>query len=332
MRWESLQPGVTRLSEFEAYEYIKLAIPAADIRQTSLTALDSTTKAYSMLRGIEANGFIVAARGNEAATAGHLIVSGASHSGGINAIADQGSVSAAIEATSGAEFRVVKTADGINYTKLLVLDDDATFTQVLNLANNIGLQAKDSGGTKREVLKVDGSDVLLIGSTNLGDVQIQGGSAATLTLTNITNVINGTASAGLIIASGTSGTGGGNMGLYGTSHATLANQVRFRTGSTVAFYLENGGTGVFNYATSIGTTNHNAMLDIDQASSSGAKPVLILDQADDSEGFIDYLGNSAASATGPISTWTAGNSIQGFLRVEINGTGYWMPFYDAPTS
>jgi len=71
---------------------------------------------------------------------------------------------------------------------------------------------------------------------------------------------------------------------------------------------------------------------IDQSSSTGAIPVLALDQADVSEGFTNFLGASAASAVGPISTWTAGNTIQGFVRVEINDTQYWMPYYDAPTS
>ena len=70
----------------------------------------------------------------------------------------------------------------------------------------------------------------------------------------------------------------------------------------------------------------------DQPTTTAAVPVLALDQADESEGFIDYLGTSAASATGPVSSWTTGNSIQGFVRVEINGAAYWMPYYDAPTS
>ena len=66
--------------------------------------------------------------------------------------------------------------------------------------------------------------------------------------------------------------------------------------------------------------------------SDAAIPVLDLTQNDLSEGFVDYKGTSAASAVGPISSWTTGNTIQGFVRVEINGAAYWMPYYDAPTS
>jgi hypothetical protein len=87
----------------------------------------------------------------------------------------------------------------------------------------------------------------------------------------------------------------------------------------------NGDVGI-NVASAL------AKLHVDQHDVSGAKPVLYLDQADVSEGFVDYVGTSAPSAVGPISSWTAGNSIQGFVRVEINGAAQWMPYYDAPTS
>lgn len=96
----------------------------------------------------------------------------------------------------------------------------------------------------------------------------------------------------------------------------------FHTGTAPSYFGGNIGVGVYP----------SARVHIDQSSTTAAIPVLKLDQADESEGFIDFIGTSAASAVGPISTWTAGNSIQGFVRVEINGSAYWMPFYNAPTS
>lgn len=81
----------------------------------------------------------------------------------------------------------------------------------------------------------------------------------------------------------------------------------------------------------MGTTADLGQLTVDQGSSTAAVPVLSLDQADISEGFIDYIGTSAASAAGPISTWTNA-TIAGFVRCEINGAAYWMPYYNAPTS
>jgi len=57
-----------------------------------------------------------------------------------------------------------------------------------------------------------------------------------------------------------------------------------------------------------------------------------INQADVDEPFINFVGTSAADATASISTFTTGNSIQGFVQIDINGTKRWMPFYDDPTS
>jgi len=72
-------------------------------------------------------------------------------------------------------------------------------------------------------------------------------------------------------------------------------------------------------------------LHIDQSVADAAIPVLSLDQADISDGFINFIGATAASAAGPISSWTTGNSIQGFVRVEINGVQRWIAHYSDPT-
>jgi len=82
----------------------------------------------------------------------------------------------------------------------------------------------------------------------------------------------------------------------------------------------------------LGTTTDSGQLTVNQASTTVAQPVLHLTQADLSEGFIDYVGTSAASSTGPISSWTTGNTVQGHFAVEINGTRRWVRFYDNPTS
>ena len=105
---------------------------------------------------------------------------------------------------------------------------------------------------------------------------------------------------------------------------TNAVQDRFACRFAGGYYFEGGNFGV--------GTVPAAKMHIDQPTSDAAIPVLALGQADLSEGFVDYLGTSAASAVGPISSWTTGNTIQGFVRVEINGAAYWMPYYDAPTS
>jgi hypothetical protein len=61
-------------------------------------------------------------------------------------------------------------------------------------------------------------------------------------------------------------------------------------------------------------------------------PVQIVNQPDDDKAFQAFYGTSAASAAKSITTWTTGGSLSGFLRININGTDYWMPYYTAPTS
>lgn len=59
---------------------------------------------------------------------------------------------------------------------------------------------------------------------------------------------------------------------------------------------------------------------------------LKLEQLDVSEGFANFVSTSDANTTNPITTWTTGAAIAGFVRIEINGTDQWIPFYSAPTS
>ena len=40
----------------------------------------------------------------------------------------------------------------------------------------------------------------------------------------------------------------------------------------------------------------------------------------------------AAGVAGSVTSWTSGNSIQGFFLAAINGVDRWVPYYDAPTS
>lgn len=81
----------------------------------------------------------------------------------------------------------------------------------------------------------------------------------------------------------------------------------------------------------VNTTAPVGKIDARQTSTTAAIPAARLEQGDVSEGFIDYVGTSAASAAGPISTWTVA-TIAGYVRCEINGAAYWMPFYNNPTS
>lgn len=63
-----------------------------------------------------------------------------------------------------------------------------------------------------------------------------------------------------------------------------------------------------------------------------AQDALVLTQNDDSESFGELVATSAASTVNPLTTFTTGNTIQGFARWKVNGVLRWFPFYDAPTS
>ena len=71
----------------------------------------------------------------------------------------------------------------------------------------------------------------------------------------------------------------------------------------------------------------DAMVEINQSSSSGAIACLSLDQDDTDQEFIRFDGTSASDQSSSITTDTSVGSLTGHVRVNVNGTDYWIPFY-----
>ena len=71
----------------------------------------------------------------------------------------------------------------------------------------------------------------------------------------------------------------------------------------------------------------NGKLEIDQYISSAAIPVLTLDQADADQEFINFQGSTASDQTASLTTDTSVGSLTGHIRVAVNGTDYWVPYY-----
>ena len=71
----------------------------------------------------------------------------------------------------------------------------------------------------------------------------------------------------------------------------------------------------------------NGKLEIDQYNSSAAIPVLTLDQADADQEFINFQGSTASDQTASLTTDTSVGSLTGHIRVAVNGTDYWVPYY-----
>ena len=71
----------------------------------------------------------------------------------------------------------------------------------------------------------------------------------------------------------------------------------------------------------------DAMVEINQSSTTGAIACLSLDQDDTDQEFIKFDGTSASDQGSSITTDTSVGSLTGHVRVNVNGTDYWIPFY-----
>lgn len=79
----------------------------------------------------------------------------------------------------------------------------------------------------------------------------------------------------------------------------------------------------------IGLAVPTGQLHVEQTLAEGAKTVLRLDQGDEDETFIDFMGTSAADGSKSISSDTTEDSAKfGAFRVEINGDTKWIRIYD----
>lgn len=145
-----------------------------------------------------------------------------------------------------------------------------------------------------------------------------------------------------------------------TSGAAVGDGFQIYLSGSDAF-MNNKETGELNFGTSdnnrmvIGsggkvaiavgvTTVGDGKLLIDQESTTGGMPVLMLDQADVSEEFFKFVGESTTdnsqSLIDAADLGTAG-SIKGWLRIyvedvqatnPIDDANYWIPFYATPTT
>ena len=68
-------------------------------------------------------------------------------------------------------------------------------------------------------------------------------------------------------------------------------------------------------------------LEIDQSSTTGAIPVLELDQADTDQPFIKFDGDSQSDTSGNITTDTEIGDLTGYIRIDVEGTARWIAFY-----
>ena len=71
----------------------------------------------------------------------------------------------------------------------------------------------------------------------------------------------------------------------------------------------------------------DAMVEINQSNSSGAIACLSLDQDDTDQEFIKFEGTTATDQSSSLTTDTSVGSLTGHIRVNVNGTDFWIPYY-----
>lgn len=147
-------------------------------------------------------------------------------------------------------------------------------------------------------------------------------------------LISGNCNTALGAATGRDVTGSDNTligaGVANTETA-ISNVLRIHNAGGTAIPIIEGLMGTTTNQVGINTKTLNAKLNI-VAGDTDNHDVVELTQNDDGQRFVNFAANSGGDVSTPLTTLTAGNTIQGFVRVSINGTLRWMPFYDNPTS
>ena len=192
----------------------------------------------------------------------------------------------------------------------------------------------NSGDSVTEKFRIKSDGKVGVGTTSPQDLfevrKDQGGSATKIIVSN-----GGTVGAGTTA----------RVSFYeGTTERNYFERRRDGTGEFALVSITDDSPVVFENATGeyfrcnnskvgvgISSTSPDEKFHV-QVESTEEMECMKLEQNDVSEGFIYFQATSGANTTNPITSYTSGNSIQGFVRVEINGTDRWMPFYNDPTS
>jgi hypothetical protein len=110
-----------------------------------------------------------------------------------------------------------------------------------------------------------------------------------------------------------------------SSNYSLIQQL---TGSDSAEWTSKADTSVLYTLSSVGIGTNAPDNTLHVTNASGVtKEVVKLEQLDDDEPFIIFTGTTASDQTKSLSTDTTVGSIEGHIRVSINGTDKWIPYY-----
>ena len=215
----------------------------------------------------------------------------------------------------------------VSGSKHLLYTDGSTMFDVLNDAGNITANGTltVSGNTS-----LDGGTFVFNESSADVDFRIEGNGDANLFFTDAGNdrvgIKTASPSTELHVVGGVKATGAIDFDGGGFTFNDSGASVDFRAETntlTHAMFID-GSADKIGFGTSSPTSG---FVTIDQASSTGAIACLTLDQGDADQEFIRFDGTSNSDQSSSITTDTSVGDLTGHIRVNINGTDYWIPFY-----
>jgi len=212
-------------------------------------------------------------------------------------------------------------------SKHILYSDGSTMFDVLKDAGDIKANGTltVSGNTS-----LDGGLFVFNESSADLDFRIEGNGDANLFFTDAGNdrigIKTASPSTELHVVGGVKATGAIDFDGGGFTFNDSGASVDFRAETntlTHAMFID-GSADKIGFGTSAPTSG---FVNIDQASSTGAIAVLTLDQGDADQEFIRFDGTSNSDQSSSITTDTTVGDLTGHIRVNINGTDYWIPFY-----
>ena len=99
---------------------------------------------------------------------------------------------------------------------------------------------------------------------------------------------------------------------------------RAETNTLVNAFFIDGSADKIGFGTN---TPADASVEINQTNTSGVIACLSLDQDDTDQEFIKFDGTTASDQSASLTTDTSVGSLTGHIRVNINGTDFWIPYY-----
>ena len=212
-------------------------------------------------------------------------------------------------------------------SKHILYTDGSTMFDVLEDAGNIKANGTltVSGNTS-----LDGGTFVFNESSADVDFRIEGNGDANLLFTDAGNdrvgIKTASPSTELHVVGGVKATGNidfdGGSFTFNDSHAAVDFRIETDT-KTHAVFVD-GSADKIGFGESSPTS---AFVTIKQDGTSAAIACLTLDQDDEDQEFIRFDGTTASDQTASLTTDTSVGDLTGHIRVNINGTDFWIPYY-----